>query len=52
MFECKYKKWEQWELDYLINNYGKLSYNEMAKALKRDERAIRNKVYYERKKIK
>ena len=48
----KYQRWEEWELEYIVENYNIKSYSEMAIYLKRDERQIRNKVYYERKKIK
>lgn len=48
----KYQRWEEWELEYIVENYNIKSYSEMAIHLKRDERQIRNKVYYERKKIK
>ena len=48
----KYQRWEEWELEYVVENYNVKSYSEMAVHLKRDERQIINKVYYERKKMK
>ena len=49
LFKTKYKRWENYEIDYLIENYNKKSYKELAKELNRDERQVRNKIFYERK---
>lgn len=47
-----YKRWELWELEYIEENYKVITYSVMAKHLGRNEKQIRNKVYYERLKNK
>jgi len=46
------KTWEEWEIEYLIENFDKFTYVEIAKKLNRNEKSVINKIFYERKKIR
>ena len=52
IMDTSYKFWEEWEIKYLEENYGKLKYKDIAKYLGRKEKSIRDKVYNIRSKYK
>jgi len=48
--KSNYRIWTEDELEFLGNNYETMTYKEIAKVLDRTEKAIRNKIFYERNK--
>jgi len=44
-----YKRWTKEEIKFLIENYGSMTYDEIAEALGKDKKQVENKAYFLRK---
>jgi len=44
-----YKRWTKEEIEFLIENYGSMTYDEIAEALGKDKKQVENKAYFLRK---